>query len=226
MFGANKKEKMEAIKEKNEKESSSELLQEENQEPKAEQENSATEKKEKAHPAKEKTIILKESEHQKLLQEASDYKDKYVRLLAEFDNVRKRTEREKQEFVKYANEEVLTQFLSILDDLERSVEAAKAKHEDYEAFLKGIEMVMAHVYEMLKKNDVRPIEVKGKMFDPHLHEALMQVETNAVKEGMIVEEFQKGYAIGERIIRTAKVKVAAAKGAESINADGADEKTT
>lgn len=173
---------------------------------------------------KEKTITLKESEYDKLVREAADYKDKFVRLFAEFDNARKRMERERVDFVKYANGELLAQFLSILDDLERSVDAAKAKHEDYEAFLKGIEMVMAHVYEMLKKNNVKPIEAKGKMFDANFHEALMQEETDKFKEGTVVEEFQKGYTLDGKVIRTAKVKVATADGADKRNADGADGK--
>jgi molecular chaperone GrpE len=164
--------------------------------------------------SQEKTVTLKESEYKKLLQEISSYKDKYVRLAAEFDNARKRMEREKAEFVKYAHEGLIVEFLSILDDLERSVEAAKAQHEDYTAFLKGIELVMAHVYEMLRKSHVKPIEAVGKMFDPHCHEALMQVESEDAKEGAVLEEFQKGYLLGERVIRTAKVKVATAKNAK------------
>jgi len=159
---------------------------------------------------KEKIITLKESEHQKLLKETSDYKDKYVRLLAEFDNVRKRTERERHEFVKYANEGLMGQFLAILDNLERSVEAAKTKHEDYDAFLKGIELVMAHVYALLKKNNVKPIEAVGKKFDPNFHEPLMQEETDKFKEETVMEEFQKGYILDGRVIRTSKVKVAKA----------------
>ena len=150
-------------------------------------------------------------EYQKYLDELKEYKEKYIRLLAEFDNVKKRTEREKLEFIKYANEELLGHFLGILDDLERSVEAAKTKHEDYNAFLKGIELVMARVYELLRKNKVQPIEALGKKFDPHLHEALMQEETDKFKEGTVVEEFQKGYILDGRVIRTAKVKVATAK---------------
>ncbi len=155
----------------------------------------------------EKMISLKESEHQKLLADLCESKDKYVRLYAEFDNVRKRMEREKGEFIKYANQELITDFLDILDDLERSVEAAKASHEDYAAFLKGIEMVMAHVYDLLRKNDVKPIEAKGKMFDPHCHEALMQEERDDLQEGTVIDEFQKGYMLGNRVIRTNKVKV-------------------
>ena len=78
----------------------------------------------------------KDAECQKLEEEAARYKDQYIRLYAEFENARKRMERERQEFIKYANEGLITEFLSILDNLERSVEAAQAKHEDYEAFLK------------------------------------------------------------------------------------------
>ena len=158
--------------------------------------------------SKGKTVTISESEYQKLLKDIADSKDRYLRLYAEFENVRKRTEREKAEFVKYANEELLGQFLNILDDLERSVEAAKTKHEDYDAFLKGIELVMAHVYEVFKKNNVKPIEAVGKKFDPHRHEPLMQEETDQVPEGTIIEEFQKGYLLDDRVIRTSKVKVA------------------
>ena len=165
----------------------------------------------KADEGEERTVLLKESEYKKLLSDLAESKDRYVRLYAEFDNVRKRTEREKSEFIKYANQELLIDFLDILDDLERSVDAAKASHEDYAAFLKGIEMVMAHVYDLLRKNDVKPIESKGKMFDPHCHEALMQEERDDMEEGSIVEEFQKGYMLGNRVIRTNKVKVAKKK---------------
>ena len=168
-------------------------------------------KKEKSFFAKEKTVTIKESEYEKLKKETVEYKDKNVRLFAEFDNFRKRMEREKQEFAKYASGEVLSQFLSILDDLERSVEAAKTKHEDYDAFLKGVELVMAHVYEMLRKNQVKAIDAKGKKFDPNCHEVLMQEETDKFPEGTVIEEFQKGYILEGKVLRTAKVKVAAVK---------------
>lgn len=161
--------------------------------------------------SKDKTVILKEAEYQKLLKDISDGKERYLRLFAEFENVRKRTERERVDFVKYANGELMTQFLNILDDLERSVEAAKTKHQDYDAFLKGIEMVMAHVHDLLKKQKVQAIEAKGKKFDPHMHEPLLQEETDQVEEGVVLEELQKGYTLDGQVIRTAKVKVAKAK---------------
>ena len=163
-------------------------------------------------PLKEKMVKIKETERVKLIEEAAKYKEQYIRLYAEFENARKRMDREKQEFIKFANEGLITEFLGILDNLERSVESAKTKHQDYTAFLKGIEMVMAHVHEMLKNNGVVPVEAQGKIFDPHSHEVLMQEETKEMDDGMVMEEFQKGYRLGERVIRTAKVKVARKKG--------------
>ena len=176
---------------------------------------SATEKSDKneSAPAGEsKTVTIPEAEYLALKAQVQEQKDKYVRLYAEFDNARKRFERERAEFARYAGEQLITDFLNILDDLERTVQAANNKHEDYAAFLKGIEMVMAHIFELLKRNDVRPIEAVGKPFDPHCHEVLMQAESSEHPDGIVIEEFQKGYRIGDRVVRTAKVKVAVNKG--------------
>ena len=169
------------------------------------------EQKQEAGEEQDSLLQIKESEYKKLLEEAAFYKDKYVRLLAEFENARKRFERDKIEFIKYANEGLIIEFLSILDNLERSVEAAKTKHEDYSAFQKGIKMVMNQIHDLLKKNGVKPIDAKGKKFDPHCHEILGQEERNDVEDGTVTEEFQKGYLLGERVVRTAKVKVAKGK---------------
>ena len=138
-------------------------------------------------------------------------RDKYIRLCAEFENTRKRYERDRIEYVKYANERLLVDFLSILDDLDRTVDAARAQHQDYKAFLKGVEMVMVRVRDMLKNYSVKPMDAVGQKFNPHYHEILMQVESNEVKGVQVVEEFQKGYSLGDRVIRTAKVKVAVEK---------------
>ncbi len=158
-----------------------------------------------------KMVEVAEADYQKAVEEAASYKDKYVRLYAEFENARKRMDRDRQEFIRYANEGIIAEFLGILDNLERCVEAAQAKHEDYTAFLKGVEMVMAQTHEILKRNGVRPIEAQGKMFDPHVHEILMQEEAEGVDEGMILEEFQKGYMIADKVVRTSKVKIAKQK---------------
>jgi molecular chaperone GrpE len=170
--------------------------------------NEKNETKEKKAPETEKMITVSESEYLAMQKELDGYKDKYLRLFAEFENARKRFDRDRIEFVKYANEGVIKDFLNILDDLERTVAVANDKHHDYEAFLKGVELVMAQVYDLLKKNHVAPIESVGKKYDPHSHEALMQVESADYEDGVVIEEFQKGYYFNDRVIRTAKVKVA------------------
>lgn len=164
----------------------------------------------KQNNQEEKSVTLKESEYLKLKEgsdKAKEYWDKCLRLQADFENSRKRLEKERQEFFKFANEGLILELLNVLDDLERTVGLAEGKHQDLNAFLKGVEMILAHLYEMLKEYGVRPIESEGKIFDPHFHEALMQVEDNAKVEHTIVEELQKGYMLNDRVIRTAKVKV-------------------
>ena len=136
------------------------------------------------------------------------YKDKYVRLLAEFENARKRTERERFETIKYAHEEIVVELLGIFDDLQRALSAAKAQQGSDPAVVKGLEMVAMNLQDLLKKYGVAPIEAVGKMFDPHAHEPLMHMETTEHPDGQVMEEFQKGYTLSGRVVRTAKVKVA------------------
>jgi molecular chaperone GrpE len=168
----------------------------------------------KQHGKEEKIVPLKESEYLQLkdeAQKAKELSDKVLRLQADFENTRKRLEREKQDFVKFANEGIILELLNVLDDLERSVSLAETHKEDLTAFLKGVEMILAHLYEMLKEYGLKPIEAEGKIFDPHRHEALLQVENKDLPEHTVVEELQKGYLLNDRVIRTAKVKVAVTK---------------
>jgi len=175
----------------------------------SEEKNNKENKKEEQHK-EEKIITLKESEYLKLkadAEKAQGFQDKLLRMQADFENTRKRLEKEKQDFVKFANEGIILELLNILDDLERTVELAEVHQQDIPSFLKGVEMILAHLYEMLKEYGVKPIEAQGKIFDPHLHEALMQVENKNLDEHTIVEELQKGYMLNDRVIRTSKVKV-------------------
>ena len=165
--------------------------------------------KEQKQPEK-KIITLTEEEYNQLKQEAEkskEYSDNMLRLRADFDNSRKRLEREKQEFLRFANEGMIVDLLNVIDDLERTIQLAEEQHEDFAAFLKGIEMILAHLYDLLKKNGLSPIEAKGRIFDPVYHEALLKVETDEFDENTVVEELQKGYLLNDRVIRTAKVKV-------------------
>ena len=158
----------------------------------------------------EKLVSLKSAEYLGLLEEVKkgkDGQDKLLRNLADLENTRKRLDREKQEFVKFANEGLIFDLLNVLDDLERTVDLAESSKEDIAAFLKGVEMILAHLYEMLMNHGVKPIEAEGKIFDPNFHEALMQVENKELPEHTIIEVLQKGYLIHGRVLRTAKVKV-------------------
>lgn len=158
----------------------------------------------------DKVVTLRQTEYLALLEEVKKGKegwDKMLRNQADLENTRKRIDREKQEFIKFANEGLILDLLNVLDDLERTVDLAQTGKEDLSAFLKGVEMILAHLYEMLKNHGVKPIEAEGKIFDPSFHEALMQVENKELPEHTIVEVLQKGYLIHGRVLRTAKVKV-------------------
>ncbi|MBZ0166196.1 MAG: nucleotide exchange factor GrpE [Candidatus Omnitrophica bacterium] len=169
-------------------------------------EDGASEQAEPKKKAKDKNIKIKESEYERLKDEARDNKDKYMRLFAEFENARKRMDREKMEFIKYANEDLLVEFLGVFDNLELSLNAVKQK-QDAESLIKGIEMVLRQAQEILKKNGVTRIEAEGRKFDPHQHEILLQEDNADVEEGTVLQELQKGYKLGEKVIRTVKVKV-------------------
>jgi len=178
---------------------------------------------------KKETVVILKEEFDRLTaeaQKAKEYWDRLLRQQADFDNTRKRLDKEKQDFVKFANEELIFELLTVLDDLERTVELAQEKHEDLSAFLKGVEMILAHLYDLLKKFGVKPIDAQGKIFDPHFHEALMQVENKDLPEHTVVEELQKGYLLNDRVIRTTKAKVSkkTVDDFPSTNADGDMEK--
>jgi len=173
------------------------------------------ENKKNNHKAEEarkeaKTVTVLEADFNKIKEQAlkaDEYWDKLLRLQADYDNLRKRVEKEKADFVKFANEEIIAELLNVLDDLERAVDLAETKHQDLPAFLKGVEMILAHLYELLKENGIKPIEALGKTFDPNFHEALMQVEDKDMPDHTVMEELQKGYLLNDRVIRTSKVKV-------------------
>jgi molecular chaperone GrpE len=164
--------------------------------------------------AEEKTLTLKDSEYLQLkadAQKAKEYWEKCLRLQADFENARKRWERDRQDILRFGNEDLISELLNIIDELERSLELTQGKHEDFTAFLKGVEMILAHLHDLLKKYDVVTIDSKGKIFDPNFHEALMQAEDENMPENTVIEEMQKGYLLNNKVIRTAKVKVSKKK---------------
>lgn len=134
-------------------------------------------------------------------QEIEALQNRLLRLQADFDNFRRRSQREKEELSLYANEKLLLEFLPVLDNLERALQAGEGP-----GLLEGVELTARGFREALAKAGVTPIEAVGKPFDPHLHEVMMQVEGES-EEPLVVEEFVKGYKLGERVLRPASVKV-------------------
>lgn len=134
--------------------------------------------------------------------------DKYLRLLAESENARKRMQKERQELTKYAVENVISEFLNPLDSFEKALKFAESGSEEVKRWAIGFEMILGQFKQVLANHGVEEYESLGKHFDPHFHEALEVVETNDYKPGIIVHEFAKGYKIGDRVVRVARVKVA------------------
>lgn len=164
----------------------------------------------KPEEIKKNKILLTAEEYKSLEDKAKksdEYFDSLLRLQADFENYKKRIEKDKIEFIKFANEEIIAEILRILDDFERAVEAGKTKH-DFDVLYKGIEMIHKDFKEFLKQKGLKEMEAKGKPFNPEEHEAMMQEETDKHPEDHVVEELQKGYTLNGRVIRTAKVKVA------------------
>jgi len=166
-----------------------------------ESKSSRRKRKKLSEELEEKTRLLEEKE-----KELEELRDLYVRKLAEFDNYRKRTQREFVELVKNANADLILQLLPVVDDLERSLKAAE-EGTTLEAFVEGVRMIYQKFVDVLSKQGLQRIESVGQPFDPHKHEALMQVEKEGVEPGTVVDEHQPGYVLNERVLRHAKVIV-------------------
>jgi molecular chaperone GrpE len=152
-------------------------------------------------------------------QEAERLQDRLLRLQAEFDNYKKRMAREKAEFLKFATEGLLLDFLPVLDNLERALTSARAESANREAVANGIEMIVRLFRSTLDKAGVKPLEATGQPFDPGLHQAIAQVETADGPENIVLEEVQKGYLLEGRVLRAAMVKVSRSASATSSGAE-------
>ncbi|MBU0574996.1 MAG: nucleotide exchange factor GrpE [Proteobacteria bacterium] len=152
----------------------------------------------------------KEEEPMVKLQEAesraAENYDKYVRAVAELDNYKKRAIREKADAIRYGNENLLRDILPLLDNTERALEHA-CNSDDFDAFKKGLKLLQDQFLVCLQKHGVEQIEAVGKDFDPHIHEAMLQVESGEHEESKVVDEFERGYLLNGRLLRPAKVSV-------------------
>lgn len=145
------------------------------------------------------------AEENPLEKELSDTKEQLLRTTAEYANFRKRSEKEKQDSYAFAKAETIKELLPVIDNLER---ALSNEQQDYEGLKKGVEMTFNSLMSTLEKLGVEVFGESGEIFDPNLHNAVMHIEDENLKDGEIVDVFQRGYKINDKIIRPAMVKSA------------------
>ena len=136
--------------------------------------------------------------------------DKYLRLAAEFENFKRRAQRDQYDAIRFANEKLLKDLLPIVDNLERAIQCGSEQSKS-EGLLEGVELTQKQFLETLAKLEVKQISSVGEVFDPTRHQAVAQVESETAEPNTVVEEFQKGYFLHERILRPAMVTVAKEK---------------
>jgi molecular chaperone GrpE len=144
------------------------------------------------------------AERDQLLAEKTDLQDRLLRARAEFDNARRRAERERSEFLQYAAMDLVREILPVLDDFERGLKVETADKE----YAKGVELIYQRLYDNLKKMGLEPVDSLGKTFDPNLHQAVERVETEDSEDQTILGEYQRGYNFRGKLLRPAMVKVA------------------
>jgi len=147
---------------------------------------------------------------QQAKEELQIFQDKYVRLAAEFENYKRRAQRDQSDAIRYANESLLKNLLSTIDNLERAIQSGKDAGATG-ALLEGVELTHKQFLETVGKLGVRQISSTGNVFDPTMHQAVAQVESDTTEPNTVIEEFQKGYFLHDRILRPAMVTVAKEK---------------
>ena len=163
-----------------------------------------------ASPEAEALANLK-AEYEAYKAESEERHDQMLRTIAEFDNSRKRAEREKEESLKYALESFVKELIPTIDSIERAIQSTK-ESQDFDALVEGVEMIHKGFLSAFEKRGVTPIEAVNELFDPMQHEAVLHVESEDVPENRVIEEWQKGYMLHNRVIRPSMVSVSKGKG--------------
>jgi len=145
-------------------------------------------------------------EIEEVRRERDALQDRLLRTVAEFDNYRKRVDRDRRELSEFAAADALVDILPIIDNLERALQAPSSSELD--GLRKGVELIHKQMLDLLRKRGVRPIEATGTMFDPKYHNAVIHEESSEHPDGEVIQELQRGYMLGERLLRPAMVKVA------------------
>jgi molecular chaperone GrpE len=146
-------------------------------------------------------------EPSELQKQRDDYYDRLLRQTAEFDNYRKRIDRERQTLAEATAASVVEELLPLMDDLELALKADPGT-EGAEAYRRGVELIHKQLDGILRKRGVRPIEALGADFDPHFHQAVSYDAVEGSRDGEVIEEFRRGYMLGDRLLRPSMVKVA------------------
>ncbi|MDQ0174196.1 nucleotide exchange factor GrpE [Bacillus chungangensis] len=141
-----------------------------------------------------------------LEQKLAEYENSYLRLRADFDNYRRREQKERESYKKYRAQDLISSLLPALDNFERAMQV-EPENEQSKTLIQGMDMIYRELIKALEAEGAVQIEAVGKEFDPHLHQAVMQVEDESYDSNIVVEEFQKGYQLKDRVIRPSMVKV-------------------
>ena len=149
-------------------------------------------------------VTALKADRDRLAADKAELHDRLLRRQADFDNFRKRAERDRSDFLQFAGMEFARELLPILDDFDRALKVETADAN----YAKGVELIYARMYETLKKMGLEPMDTVGKTFDPNLHQAVERVETDVAEDQTILAEFQKGYTFKGKLLRPAMVKVA------------------
>ncbi len=148
------------------------------------------------------------SEEDKLRAKVAELEDRLLRTMADFDNFKKRSARQYEEIIASANDRLLTELLDIVDNFERALEHAdNNRSNSADGLAEGTKLIYNQLRDLLARYNVTPIEAVGKTFDPNLHDAMMQVDSDEYEEGIVAVEISKGYLRGERVLRHSKVGV-------------------
>lgn len=147
------------------------------------------------------------SETEALRVEVAQLKDQLLRKIAEFENFRRRTREEKETLLKFGAETIILDLLPVIDDFERSLAYGK-EHPDFDSFYKGVEIIYGKLLRTLENRGLIPIEAVGNPFDVEYHDALMQLPSDEIEPGTVIDEVEKGYKLHDKVIRHAKVTVA------------------
>ncbi|SEA78089.1 molecular chaperone GrpE [Desulfuromusa kysingii] len=195
-------------KQNEEKEPETELETAENQEPEVVEEDDEKERL--------------QDELTKALSEAKVHQEQYLRTLAEMENLRKRTQRDKEDLAKFANENILREILPVIDNLERAVEHAE-QAESNDGLFEGVQMTLSQFSQLLTKFGVKPVDAMGQPFDPAYHQAMGQMESEEHPVNTVVQQMQKGYELNNRLLRPAFVMLAKAPEQKQTEADDSAE---